>query len=214
MSSVALIQLIGWSDNSLGPLWMTFIWFVTYSVVRCSVGWKPPVVDVLNLLLNLIRSPWSMWSVKLTSSTSCAPCVSCMSCIAGRAAKSEHSCDVSESPAVHRLQDTPSTVAIVRCVVVASDAFEAVRIRVLLPMWANSLSVCMEVNIIDDQATVSLELTTTRAYHRAAPLQGHSRPPTTAVRIWRQVSRRAAQRFQLLLMSAADPHRGLSCWNI
>jgi len=32
---------------------------------------------------------------------------------------------------------------------------------VLLPMWANSLSVRMEVNVIDDRADLSLELTTT-----------------------------------------------------
>jgi len=55
------------------------------------------------------------------------------------------------------------------CVVsIASDACDAVRSRVLLPMWANSLSVCIEVNVIDDRADISLELTNTRVSRRAA----------------------------------------------
>jgi hypothetical protein len=32
---------------------------------------------------------------------------------------------------------------------------------VLTPIWANSLSVCIEVNVIDDRADISLELTNT-----------------------------------------------------
>jgi hypothetical protein len=72
--------------------------------------------------------------------------------------KSEDSCDVSEPPAVHWFDDEPSESAMVRCVLIASDACDAVRSRVLLPMWANSLSVCIEVNVIDDRADISLEL--------------------------------------------------------
>ena len=81
--------------------------------------------------------------------------------------KSEDSCDVSEPPAVHWFEDKPSISAIVRNSI-ASDAGDAVRSRVLLPMWANSLSVRIEVNVIDDRADISLELTNTRVSRRAA----------------------------------------------
>jgi hypothetical protein len=39
---------------------------------------------------------------------------------------------------------------------------------VLLPMWANSLLVRIEVNVIDDGTDISLELTNMRASRRAA----------------------------------------------
>jgi len=90
------------------------------------------VVEVLNLLLNLIDLALSILSVKLTLY------VSCMLCVAGRAVKSEDSCDVSEPPAVHWFEDKPSESAIVRCVSIVSDACDAVRSRVLLPMWAKA----------------------------------------------------------------------------
>jgi len=61
---------------------MTFIWFVTYSDVQSSVGWKPAVVEVLNLLLIRIESAVLILSVKLTA------CGLCVLCVAGRAAKS------------------------------------------------------------------------------------------------------------------------------
>jgi len=35
-------------------------------------------------------------------------------------------------------------------------------------LWANSLSVCIEVNVIDDRADISLELTNTQVSRRAA----------------------------------------------
>ena len=120
------------------------------------------MVEVLNLLLNLLVSALSILSVKLTS------CVSCVSCVAGRAVKSEDSCDVFEPLAVHWFKDEPSQSAMVRCVSIASDACDTIRRRVLLPMWANSFSVCIEVNVIDDRADISLELTNTRVSHRAA----------------------------------------------
>ena len=60
---------------------MTFIWFMMYSVVPSSVGWKPVVAEVLNLLLDLIDLPLSILLVKLTL------CVLCMLCIAGWAAQ-------------------------------------------------------------------------------------------------------------------------------
>ena len=123
---------------------------------------------MLNLLLNLIDSALSILSVKLTS---CVLCVLCVLCIAGRAAKSEDPCDTSEPPAVHWFEDKPSESAIVCCVSIASDAGDAVRSRLLLPMWANSLFVRIEVNVIDDRADISLELTTTRASCRAALMQ-------------------------------------------
>jgi len=141
---------------------MVFIRFVRDFVVRSSVGWKPAVVEVLNLLLNLIDLVLSILSVKLTS------CVSCVSCVAGRGVKSEDSCDVSEPPAVHWFEDKPSESAMVRCVSIASDACDAVRSQVLLPMWANCLSVHIEVNVVDDRADTSLELTNTRVSRRAA----------------------------------------------
>jgi hypothetical protein len=82
--------------------------------------------------------------------------------------KSEDSSDVSEPPAVHWFEDRPSECAIVRCVWIASEAFDAVRSRVLLPMWANSLSVRIEVNVIDNPADFSLELPNTGVSRRAA----------------------------------------------
>jgi len=142
-SSVALIQLTAWSDKTAGPLWMIFIQFVMYSVVRSSGVWKPTVVDVIKLLENQIDSAFSILLAKLTS------CVSRMSCVAGRAEKSEDSCYVSEPPAVTWFEDKSSEFAIVRCVPIASDACDAIRCRVLLPMWANSLSVRIEVYILD-----------------------------------------------------------------
>jgi len=36
-------------------------------------------------------------------------------------------------------------------------------------LWANSLSECIEMNVIDDRADISLELTNTRVSHRATP---------------------------------------------
>jgi len=38
----------------------------------------------------------------------------------------------------------------------------------LWQVWANSLSIRIEVNVIDDRADISLELTNTRVSHRAA----------------------------------------------
>jgi len=66
-SSVALIRSIAWSDKTPGPLLITFSRFVTYSVVRSSVGWKTVVVEILHLLLDLIDSALSILSVNLTS---------------------------------------------------------------------------------------------------------------------------------------------------
>jgi len=106
---------------------MIFIWYLMNSVMRTAVGWKPVVVEVLNLLLNLIDSALPILSVKLTS------CVSCVLCVGGRAVKSEDSCDVSEPPAVHWFDNKPIESAIVRCVSIASNACDAVRSRVLLP---------------------------------------------------------------------------------
>ena len=80
----------------------------------------------------------------------------------------DDSCDVSEPPAVHWFEDEPSESVIVRCVSIPSDACDTVRSRVLLPMWANSLSVHIEVNVTDARADISLELTNTRVSRRAA----------------------------------------------
>jgi len=80
-SSIALLQLIAWLDRSPGPSLMTFIQFVMYSAVRSSVGWKPVVAEVLNLLVNLIDSASSILSLKLTSCICCVSCMSCMSCV-------------------------------------------------------------------------------------------------------------------------------------
>jgi len=126
-SSVALIQLIAWSGKCPGLPSMTFIWFVTYSVERSSVLWKPVVAEVLNLLLNLIDSALSFLSVKLTSYVSCRACVSCVPWVARRATKSEDWGDACERPAVHWFEDKPSQSAIVCCVSIASDAGDAVR---------------------------------------------------------------------------------------
>jgi len=41
-------------------------------------------------------------------------------------------------------------------------------------MWTNSLYVCIEVDVIDDWADISLELNTMQAFRRAATMQ-HSR---------------------------------------
>jgi len=87
----------------------------------------------------------------------------------------EDSCDVSESLAVHWFEDEPSESAIVRCVSIASDDCDTVRSRALLPMWAKSLSIHIEVKVIDDRADISLELTNTRVSHRAALMpQSHT----------------------------------------
>jgi len=96
-----------------------------------------------------------------------------MSCTAGRAVRLGDSCDVSEAPAVHWVKAKPSESAIVRCVLIASDGSDAVRSPVLLPIWANSFSVRIGVNVIDDRADISLELTNTRVSRRAA-LMPHS----------------------------------------
>jgi len=57
------------------------------------------------------------------------------------------------------------------CVSIASDACDAIRSRVLLPMWANSLFVRIEVNVINDRPDISPELTSTRATRRSALMQ-------------------------------------------
>jgi len=49
---------------------MIFIQSVMYCVVRSTVGWKPVVVEVSNLLLNLIESALSILSVKLAACVS------------------------------------------------------------------------------------------------------------------------------------------------
>jgi len=164
-----------------GAIISDLIRFVSYSVVRSSVGWKPEVAEVLNLLLNLIDWALSILSVKLTSCASCVSCVLsvscvscilgvlCMSCVAGRAPKSDDSCDIAKPPAVHWFEDKSSKSAIVHCISIASDACDALRSLLLLPMWPNSLCVRMEVNVIDDWADISLELTTTWAFRRAVP---------------------------------------------
>jgi hypothetical protein len=82
--------------------------------------------------------------------------------------KSVDSCNVTEPPAVDLFEDELIGSGIVRCVSMASDASDSVRSRMLLPMGANSLSVPIEVNVIDDQADISLELTNTRVSRRAA----------------------------------------------
>jgi len=65
-------------------------------------------------------------------------------------------------PAVHQFEDKQSEYAIVSCGSITSDARDAVRSRLLLPMWANSVSVRIEVNVIDDRARFSLDLTNMR----------------------------------------------------
>jgi len=166
MSSVALICLIAWADSSPGTSSITIIQFGTYSVVRSSVGWKTMVADVINLLLNLTDSALSMLTVTLPC---CASCAFCVLSAAGWATKFEDRCDVSKPPAFHWFEDTPSKLTAMSCVWIASNACDAVSMRVLLPMWGNSLSEHMEVNVIDNRADISLELTTTRTSCRAAP---------------------------------------------
>jgi len=166
-SSAALTWLIAWLHKHPGPSSMTFILFVMYSVVGSSAGWKPTVAVDLNLLLDLIHLASSILSVKLTSSMSCGSWVSWMSGIAERAAKSDDWWDVSVPPAVHLFDGITSKSAIVCCVFITSDSSGAVRSRVLLPMWANNFSVCIEENVIDNPGEISLELTTMWATHRA-----------------------------------------------
>jgi len=113
------------------------------------------MAEFLNLVLNVIHSALSILSLQLTS------CVLCTSCTAGWAAKSEVSCDASDLPAVHCFEDTPSISAIVRCISIPSNGCDAVRSRVLLPMWANSVFVHIEVNVDDDRPHTTLELSTT-----------------------------------------------------
>jgi hypothetical protein len=100
-SSVALMQLIAWADQSPGLPSMAFIQFRMYSVVTRSVGWKPVVADVLNQLLNLIGSALSILSVKVRSFALCTESLLSMSWLARRAAKSEDLCSVSQQPAVN-----------------------------------------------------------------------------------------------------------------
>jgi len=119
--SVALIWLIAWSDKTPGPSLITLFQFVTYSVVRSSVGRKPALAEGLNLLPNQIDSAMSILSAKVTT------CVSCMSCIAGRTVKSEDSFNASETPSVHWLDDEPSESALFCCVSIASNACDSVR---------------------------------------------------------------------------------------
>jgi len=84
--------------------------------------------------------------------------------------KSDDSCDASQPPGVHWFEDTTSESAIVHCVLIAYDSCDAVRSQVLLRMWANSLSVHLEVNLIDDGTDISLELTNMRVFCRAAQM--------------------------------------------
>ena len=150
---------MAWSDRCPGPSSITFFHFVTYSAVQSSPGSKLAAVKVVNLLLNLIDSALLILSLKLTS---------CASCVAGRGAKSEDACDVSELAALHWFEGKPSESAIVLCFSIASDAYEAIRSRVLLPKWANRAFVHIEVTVIGVPAEVSLELIT-RHPRRAAP---------------------------------------------
>lgn len=69
-------------------------------------------------------------------------------------------CNVSEPPAVHLFENEQNKPAIVHSVSIASDACDAITSGVLLLLWANSLTVGIEVNLIDARATLSLELTT------------------------------------------------------
>jgi len=73
-----------------------------------------------------------------------------MLCVAGTPAKEEDSCDASERPAVHWSEDEPSESTSVRCIAINSDACDTISSRVFLPMWANSLSIRIEGNVIDD----------------------------------------------------------------
>ena len=91
-----------------------------------------------------------------------------VSCVTERVAKSEDSCDAEVLPAVHWFEDKPSNSANLHCVSIASDGSDAVGSRELLQMWANRLSVHIEVNVLDDCPAMSLELTTMRAACRAA----------------------------------------------
>jgi len=127
------MPLIALSDMSPEPLSMIFIQFVMYSVVQRSVDCTLAVTEVLNLLLNLIDSALSISLVKLTfcvsceSCESCGSCVSCVSCVAGRYEKSENSSNVSKLPEFHRFEDKPSKSAIINCILIPSDASDAVR---------------------------------------------------------------------------------------
>jgi hypothetical protein len=51
---------------------------------------------------------------------------------------------------------------------IAIDTFDAFKCRVLLTMWVNSVSVCIEVNGIRHPTDILLEITTMSAYHRDA----------------------------------------------
>ena len=91
------------------------------------------------------------------------------------------------APYVNLSTLSPESV-IVHCVSIASDACDAVRSWVLLPMWANSLSVHIEENVTDDQAPVSLALTTMQAYCRAAPMQHHGTLTWLVLSTYRSIS--------------------------
>jgi hypothetical protein len=155
---------MAWSDKIPGPSSMSFIWVMRYAVVQSSVGWKPPVAEVMNLLLNLIHSAFYILSIKLTS---CAMCASCLSCMAERATKSDDTCDVSEPQAVHCFKDEPSGSAILQGASIASDACEAIKRQVLLPIWAMSHSVHVGVNVTDDRSDITLELSNMQVTRRA-----------------------------------------------
>jgi len=107
-----------------------------------------------------------------------------MSCIAGRATKSKDTCNVSELLALHWLDDKPNKSSVVRCVLIASDVCEAVRYCVLLPIWVNSHSVHMAVNVSNDWMHVSLELPTTWPSHQATSYHDHIHPPTPSAAIY------------------------------
>ena len=89
--------------------------------------------------------------------------------------ESKDSCDVSKLLAFHWFEEKPSKSAIMCGLSIAFDACDTASSRVLLPMWTNSLSICIEMNVTDDRTDISLDLTTVRASHRAALMDhGHT----------------------------------------
>ena len=138
-----------------------------YSVVRSSVDWKPAVPEVLNLLEFSIYLALSVCLVRQKCSASGTLCVFRESRIVRRAVKFEDCCDDSVPPPVLWFKDEPNEAAIVHCILIASDVCKAFRCWVSQQMWANSISVHMEMNVIKDWAYLLFQLTAMQASRRA-----------------------------------------------
>lgn len=84
----------------------------------------------------------------------------------------KNQCPVADAPVSTPLEwQVPVSIPVYSKLHIRNTVSLVFCILLFYPLWPDSLSVCIEVNDIDDRTDISLELTTTQTFRRAALMQ-------------------------------------------